>query len=219
MQTTKKKWRSWMVIVVFGLLLAGCGKKAEREFVPPTRRPPPPTVLPVAAPEVMIKNALDGEFAATTERTHVTLSKSGNLVEADIDYVAPDRYYYNIEGIELILIGKQGYAKVDGKWRTEPKLIDKARDDLVDIIRNSLKVEEAEFLEQVTYRSEPTHVYHYRLSWTDQQGDKVSDGKMWIRVADGMPMKAEEDLFLGELRYRMNYQFEYDLDIKIEPPI
>jgi len=227
MQTVKKIGRGYIrgyilgyiLIVLLGLLLSGCGGKAEPEFVPPTRRPAPPTLQPAAEPKVMIERAIDAEFAETTERMHMTVSKNGNLLEMDLDFVAPDRYYMNLQGIELIVIGSQGYAKVDGKWHADPNSGAKLDENLNDIVRDSIQVLDAEFIEQVTYKGEATHVYTFRMTWTDNQGEKISEGKMWLRVADGLPVKSEENLFLGDLRYHLNYQLEYGLDLKIEPPI
>lgn len=216
----------WILITAFSLLISACGSEPEPTPTPtrpavitPTKSPAVEAEVPQLEPKAVIEKAIAAEDAILTKRTHATISKNGNLLKMDFDYIAPDRYYINLQGIEMIVIGNQAYAKYDGKWRADPEGAKTLEENLDDVEQGAVEILEASYLDEVTYRDEKTHIYKVRTRWTDNEGTKISDGKVWIRLADGLPVKAEKDLFLGNLRYRVNMQVEYNLDLKIEPPV
>jgi hypothetical protein len=117
--------------------------------------------------------------------------------------------------IEMIVITGQTFQKVDGSWqRLEmdmSSMIRKARESILgDFILTNIQALPSERIE-----GKSCDVYSYTTTW----GDFVSQDKLWIETATGLPLQHySEGIILGSFTQSTN-QFDYDSSLIIAAPM
>lgn len=149
--------------------------------------------------------------------------KGSVTMESAVDFVAPDRFRISTNAIggqyvEMIVIGKQSYMNLGGKWQKMPAM------DLSSIagVRQAFTEEGMKWVEDVRLEGEetvdgkPAYVYTYKGKSPGVGPDFSS--KLWVAKADGLPIKITADYGKGELK-SMEINYNYDARISIEAPI
>lgn len=174
-----------------------------------------------------VKKAWEKFYAAKSFRGRMSgaTTSSGVAIGGgalEIEFVAPDRYHWSAQGKgergEIIFIGKDMYArKGDGAWMKGQGAFGEA---LIKQFRDSLELrmaryEEIKFTGTDTVDGSPMLVYQYQLK-DDPATGKGGPGKLWVGASDGLPHQVETEIKGGKVYFTY---YDYNADIKVEPPI
>jgi hypothetical protein len=173
-----------------------------------------------AATEALTK-AISAQLSAHSYRARVDATLNGEETARTIEYVAPDRFHITSEADETLIIGDTVWARPkDGKWQKQPMnanaMLAAVRDPrIVDEIRKNAVVA---LVGPDTLDAKPMTVYEYTLR--NVMGTPMtSRAKAWIAVADSLPHRIESETeFNGQTSKSTVTYFDYNTDIKIEPP-
>lgn len=145
----------------------------------------------------------------------------GEEMARTIEYVAPDRFRMAGEDDEMIIIGPSAWMRRgSGAWQKLPldpsQMIASVRDPkLIEQIRQSAEVK---LIGPDTLDGKPMTVYQYTLR-NVMGTDIISHSKAWIATADSLPHRIESETQIqGKPSKATITYFDYNADIKIEPP-
>ncbi len=193
-------------------------------------------VRATADPREALKKAFTAQLAARSFRTRLEYSVGGVGTHNDLEFVAPDRYHVTVVGPasmgqEMIIIGKDKFARISGRpWQktdmnvaagtmatTLGDLTDQFH--LEDVSKKMTKYDDVEFSGSEVLDGQPVVVYQFNLKGTKGP----IPGKIWISTADNLPRKIVHEATSQtnsdrKMKLTTTY-YDYNADIKIEPPI
>lgn len=176
------------------------------------------SVTPSGDPTADINRMADAFLAQKSFRAKM-VGSGQTPMNMELEFVGPDRFRLkNKQGPEMIIIGKDVYFEVNGKWQKMPGDLGKSVPDM----RKAFDKEGRKWFGEVKYVGEesvdgkPTHVYTYHNKGPGGVGE--NDSKVWVGQSDGLPVKIEATYKSGTLK-SMTVDYDYDEDIKIEPPV
>jgi hypothetical protein len=164
-------------------------------------------------------------------RSTVTFEKKGTSI-LSIEFSSPDRYHVAIENQQtggtpirqdFIIVGSKTYTRQGvGPWQLMPgdmgAMIASFRDArMVDDIRKSTDVK---FAGPDTLDGIPMLVYTYSATFPEGQGSgSPLSFKTWIAATDGLARRSESEGEIDGVKSKtITAYFDYNADIKIEPP-
>lgn len=166
--------------------------------------------------------AIQAQFAAKSYRARIEQLSDTSGFKTTLEYVAPDRFRMVTPVTETIIIGSNTYMKPPtGQWQKVPgdvgEMISQFRDPkMVEELRKST---DAKFLGTDSLDGVPVKIYQYTIK--NAYGTNItSTSKAWVGESDNLPRKIEaEGEFNGKAsKARITY-YDYNTDIKIEPPM
>jgi hypothetical protein len=122
---------------------------------------------------------------------------------------------------EFIILDKNTYMRAGGAWSVSPMdagtmisgLLSSVSQDVIDGIKD-VKLAGPDSVNGV-----PSFVYTYTTS-IDLGGSQITSNiKLWVGVANGLPLKQEVDGEFAGVKSHTVQLVEYDKTIKIEAPI
>jgi len=208
------------------LMSAGC---ANRSTAPANANAPASAPAGSAAssdpsgdPRQSIMRAFKKQLDLASYRIKIQTTSSGTGPRMTIaEFVAPDRFHWSTDGVEMIVIGPTAYTKSGGTWTKSPANLG----NLVSSFRDPKFLEQLSESADVKYLGTDVvdginaQVYEYSLN--NALGMKMtSSSKSWIRATDGLPLKVES---VGEVngmktKSLLTY-YDFNANIRIEPPI
>ena len=212
------------VILLCCLLAAapGCRSGSENAPAPSASSPPAsPSPSPGANAIEDIARAMRAQMDVRSFRVRMEFSFPGNINTRVVEFVAPDRFHMISDKNEALIIGSATYLKEPkGTWQKVPMdvnaMVQSFRDPgIIDEVRKNA---DAKFIGPDTLDGVPMLVYEYTM--TNAFGtNSTSTTKAWISAGDGLPRRLEIDGDLGSMKARaVNTYYDYNADIKIEPP-
>jgi hypothetical protein len=155
----------------------------------------------------------------------------------ELEFAAPNRWHsifesnlptYNNQKIEWIVIDEESYWKVENmQWQKGAK-------DMSGLFRNTEEIEritkdaDVKFIGKDVLDGIPMLVYHHTFKNPSDKETKVkltvAEGKTWIGFNNGLPHKIEmagevnEQGIIIKAKSTITY-YDYNTDIKIEPPM
>ena len=146
-----------------------------------------------------------------------------NELHMQVAYIAPDRFHIihsggPAAGMEIIMIGKQTYMKVGGKWQKFPAALGTSIPDLREAFdEEGLKtLTDVKFEGDDTAEGKPALLYSYRNTTPKEHYPFTS--KIWVRKDNGLPAKVSVDYASGVMK-QMTIVYDTDTPVKIEPPV
>lgn len=228
---------TWRIILLCGFLLtlAGCSLLSKNSAMIPTTAP---VFTASADPRADVVKAMRANLDAKSYRMRsTTTSSSGYKSNISAEFVAPDRMHTITETDmpgrstirrELIYIGKDSYIRVgDSPWQKYfaemSDIMAQMRDPkLAEEIAKSADVK---YLGTDTLEGAPMLIYQYTIKDLLGPG-KDSVSKIWIGATDNMQHQREsendyESPTTGKTDHSKSTSvfFDYNTDIKIEPPM
>lgn len=188
----------------------------------PTTAPAAPA-LPVGDPFDVIRKAQ----IASTQRAYrsevVSESKDGKTVIKGI-FVPPGNLHVTTatDGMqfEMIIVGERLWTKRDGKLTEAPnakvtigKTLEQYAKDPESL---GIKISDVKFVGPDVVNGTPTWVYSFVSSLPE--ANFKSSGKMWIGVANGLPLKQESEGEFGGIKSKTTQTVTYDPNLKVEVP-
>jgi hypothetical protein len=182
---------------------------------------PANTATASANPQDDLITATKAQFDAKSFRARMVMSLSDGRTSSRLgEFVAPNRFHMVTDHDEAIVVGDATYRREPGKpWQRLP--IDVGQ--IVADFRNSSAIDElrkadvkfvgAEVLDGVS-----TLVYQFTT--TNTLGMNVTSVcKTWVGAADHLPRKIEVEADFNSTKAKTtNTYYDYDADIRIEPP-
>ncbi len=190
-----------------------------------------------ADPREALKKAFTAQLAAKSFRARMEYSVGGVGTHNDLEFVAPDRYHVTVVGPasmgqEMIIIGKdKKFARISGRpWqKTDMNVAAGAmattlgdvadQFHLEDVSQKMTKYDDVEFSGSEVLDGQPVVVYQFNLKGTKGP----IPGRIWISTADNLPRKIVHEATSKtnpdrKMKVTTTY-YDYNADIKIEPPI
>jgi hypothetical protein len=131
---------------------------------------------------------------------------------AEMQYVAPDRYRIKKTDGEVIVIGNDSYSNENGKWK-------KLDDDIGEFIREQTRsgIEEGvKNLKDVQIAGKEKVNGKDATVYTHKFGDIST--KVWIGTESGLQLKNEVEANVGGKIEKQTTVYDYDKKITIEAP-
>lgn len=148
-----------------------------------------------------------------------TMVGSGTTpVNIEFEYISPDRFRIkNAQGPETVIIGKDLYLEMNGRWQKMPGGLGASIPDIRKAWDKEGRkwISDAKYVGEETVNGKLTSVYTYHNKGAEGVGE--NDSKMWISKADGLPVRIEANYKSGTLK-SMQIDYFYDENISIEPP-
>lgn len=162
-------------------------------------------------------------------RARMETEVNGEASGFDLDFVAPDRYRMIGKGFEFIIIGQNGYVKMEDIWQQAPR--DEADDSHTFNVGNApvfwgtaaaakLKpLTTVKNVSEVTDATQPQKLFEYEMTNAlGHQGRNFS--RTWVSLKDGLPRKTEVFGDYEGIKSRAVLTWlEYDAHLKIERPL
>ena len=131
---------------------------------------------------------------------------------AELQFVAPDRYRIIKSDDEVIVIGDVSYSKKDGKWRVLEDNIgefirEQTRSGMEEGVRN---LQNVEVVGKDKVNGKAATVYSHKF------GDITT--KVWIGTESGLQLKNEVEANIGGTIQKQTTIYDYDKPVTIEAP-
>jgi len=139
-------------------------------------------------------------------------------MNVEFEYVAPDRFRIkNSQGPETVIIGKDIYLEMNGRWQKMPGGLGASVPDIRKAWDKEGRkwISEARYVGEESVNGTPANVYTYHNKGAEGVGE--NDSKIWVSKADGLPVRIEANYKSGTLK-SMRIDYFYDENISIEPP-
>lgn len=222
---------NWLkVLLLVGMigLTNGCGSeppKAEQPVVAAVKAPEPENEAAIAAaranPLEGLANAFQKAFAANAYRARLEATREDITAATTYEFVAPDRFRMTTGPTEMILIGDAPFLKTLGSWQKVATGLQSQMKSVRDpeMVEKLHKSTDAKFVQPDTLDGKQMLVFECNSK--DLLGaEGATYAKFWIGVLDGLPHKAEFEGMTGSVKTKgVMTWYDYDADIKIEPPI
>jgi hypothetical protein len=184
---------------------------------------PTPEVVPPAAredPRNFLLDTISDQLLSTPIRIEIEEVLSRKTVNYTVEYQPPDRFHVIVSGVvEAIMIGPDMYV-VKGSWDKAPLTnvflyagaIGQAGRD-VSTALSDVKFIRVEFLDK-----KPLLVFTFTGKAQIGKYESTSTNTLWIWALNVHAYKLVSEATSGDIRSTTTARFEYDPDIKIEPP-
>ncbi len=144
-------------------------------------------------------------------------------MEMELEFQAPDSFRLtnhltSDKTMEMIVIGKQAYMNLNGKWMKVPTGLGNAK---VTDMREMFNKEGLKWFRDVKYVGEEqvegkdAYVYTYSGKL---EGKSDYDSRIWVGKTDGMPLKINVEYKSGDLK-SVSIKYDYTTPVSIEAPI
>ena len=155
---------------------------------------------------------------------HSTITTASETIQNLVEFVPPESYHMVLDNgeTEIILVDGKTYTKARGGWSAAPmnlgnittQLIGEQLIEEVNKTISDVRVDGPDVLD-----GEPVMVYQYQQAiYAGEQVAAHSASKLWIRVADGLPLKLESEIDTGTAKSTLTNLYEYDPSIRITAP-
>lgn len=148
---------------------------------------------------------LDSWSAKVTSETTPELN-------AEMEYLAPDRYRMKDVNGEVIVIGSDSYVLEDGKWT-------KSEEDISGAVSSQIKLgleagiknlKDVQILGKEKFNGKESTIYSHKI------GDETI--KIWLANDNGLQLKNEVEAVIGGEQIKLTRVYDYGKKVKIEAP-
>lgn len=189
----------------------------------PTKAPSAASAMPTPIVSGDAKDALLKVFAAQQAakawRATQTVDSSGKTSHRTIEYVAPDRYHMKTDTAEVIIIGNKVYQNANGKWSENAALAGSFQPMLEEFKKLPVEMTDVKTVGTEDVNGIKATVFQYNSS--AKVGDQAVNSavKVWARPSDNLPIKEEVAGEFAGRKSTTTQMFDYDPNIKVEPPM
>ena len=217
----------WLVLmfILAVMMAAGCNGPAANNSAGNTGGPANANAAPdaggAAASMDALTNSISTLLNARSFRARLDATLDGEEMARTVEYVAPDRFRMASEADETVIVGSNAWMRQhNGAWQKLP--IDTGQ--IIAAVRNPQMIEQIRRSAEVklvgpdVLDAKPMTVYQYTIR-NAMGTDLTSHTKAWISTADNLPRRIEtETEAKGKTSKATITYFDYNADIKIEPP-
>jgi hypothetical protein len=217
-----------LILALLAFLGFGCSRTEESKNTAPVNAPAANTQTDADEPEippVKEENYTAGAdpradlIAAAQKRQNIPFWSAKVTVEkypeanAEMQYVAPDRYRFKLANGELIVVGSDSYSNEDGAWtKAEEGASEYIREQVTKgIAMGAMNLREVKIIGKEKVNGRDATVYTHTST-----GNPT---KIWIDTESGLELKnevEEKNEVIGVLKRTTVY--DYQTPVKIEAP-
>jgi len=194
----------------------------------PTQAKPTATVapaLPLGDPREAVIKAVRAQLKAGPYRVKSTTTTDKGTSERTAEVILPDRFHITTRSgqtqQEFIIIATKTYRKVGDRWTEIPIDMGSLVGEFVSGLSEEAEkgISDVKLVGPDVVNGTPTLVYTYNVKVKLNDTELNSAVKMWVSVANGLPLKQEVDGEFAGVKSKTVQVIEYDSSIKIEAPI
>jgi hypothetical protein len=219
-----------LILTVFALVSFGCGGSSEVKNTTTVNAPPAnPQANAQTNAQTVNEPVKEESFTAGANPRADLISAAQKLqkvpswsakitsetnpeVDAEIDFIAPDRYHFKKTDGELIVIGNDSYEYQNGKWKKlEGNIGEYLKSQITSGIQAGVKnLQNVQIVGKEKFNGKDTIVYTHNAN-----GSVI---KIWIANDSGLQLKNEEEANLEGQILKQTRVYDYDKKVKIEAP-
>jgi hypothetical protein len=169
-----------------------------------------------------VLDALHAMVQAGPYRIHsTTTTGDGNTIQMTGEVILPDRFHLVVNGREILIVGNKTYQKEGDKWTEFPVDIGSIVSGLIGGMTAEMEngISDVQYIGPDTVNGVPAQVYQYTSSFKAGDQEVKSTVKLWVGVANGLPVRQEVDGEFAGIKSKTVQEIEYDPSIKIEAPV
>lgn len=215
-----------LILTAFALAAFGCSRTEEVKNTAPVNAPAAnaPANAETNTTTVKEESYTSGanpraDLISATQRLQKLKQWSARITSetmpeanAEMEYIAPDRYRIKKADGEVVVIGNDSYSNEDGKW-------EKLEDDIGEFIREQTRagieegvknLQNVEIVGKDKVNGKDATVYRHKF------GDITT--KVWIGTESGLQLKNEVEANVGGTIQKQTTVYDYDKKVSIEAP-
>lgn len=215
-----------LILTALAFAAFGCSRTEEVKNAAPVNAPPvnAPANAETNTTTVKEESYTSGanpraDLISATQRLQKLTQWSARITSetmpeanAEMEYIAPDRYRIKKADGEVVVIGNDSYSKEDGKW-------EKLEDDIGEFIREQTRagieegvknLQNVEIVGKDKVNGKDATVYRHKF------GDITT--KVWIGTESGLQLKNEVEANVGGTIQKQTTVYDYDKKVSIEAP-
>ncbi len=157
--------------------------------------------------------------AAKAYRATATVDSNGKTTHRTVEYVAPDRYHMKTDTAEVIIIGNKAYQNANGKWTENAALAGLFQPVLDEFKKMPVEMTDVKIVGTDDVNGVKAAVYQFNSS--AKVGDQTVNSavKVWANPANNLPVKQEVTGAFSGVKSTTTQTFDYDPNLKIDPPM
>ena len=213
-----------LILTAFALAALACGKTEEVKNTATNTAPAANTQANTAPEPVKEETFTSGAnpradlISAAQKRQKLPFwsakitSETNPAVNAEMEYVAPDRYHFKLPSGEVIVIGSDSYSNEKGKW-------EKGDEDAGEFIKEQIttgiaegakNLQTVEIVGKEKVNGKNATVYLHKF------GDITT--KVWLANDSGLELKNQVEANVGGTMQKQTTVYDYEKPVKIEAP-
>jgi hypothetical protein len=178
-----------------------------------------PAIAIPSDPTAALVSSLKAQLALPAYRGILESQYQGKTSSIIVEYMSPDRYRVKNDSMEAILIGKETYINLSGKWSKMgtdlSSMISSFRDP--KLIETGISNVKYIGVEQVNGISASVYTY---TSSADFNGQKMTaDAKVWVSQVNNLPAKMEVSGDVAGEKTFSTITYDYTSKVSIEAPM
>jgi hypothetical protein len=176
--------------------------------------------------EAVLLKALKAAQKAGPYRTTTMVESPSGSITVTGEIIPPDRIHlsnnFGGQSSETTIIGSRLWTKAGDTWTEAPsspqitQTLDQFAKDPESL---GVKITNVKLVGQDTVNGTPASVYSYDSSFGEGADAYTANAKIWIGVANGLPLKQESTGAPGGVKSKTTQVIVYDPSITIEPPV
>lgn len=145
------------------------------------------------------------------------ISETSPLINGQMKFVPPDRFYIKQSGNEAIVIGKDSYVREEGgKWTKSNEDLSRLKNFADSAMSEEVvkKIKNVRVIGDAKVDGKEATLYEHKTA----ENRIESTTKMWIAKDSGLLIKSEREDNIGGKIQRMTIFFDYETPVTIESP-
>ncbi len=215
-----------LVLTAFALAAFGCSKTEEVKNTAPANAPAANTSTNTAANVSTVKEETftsganpRADLISAAQKLQKIPSWSAKLTsetnpeaDAEINYIAPDRYHFKKSDGELIIIGNDSYEYQNGKWKKlEGNIGESLKSQIMTGMQTGINnLQNVQIIGKEKLNGKDTTIYSHTTN--------SSVIKIWILSDSGLQLKNEEEATIDGQFIKQTRSYDYDKKVTIEAP-
>lgn len=215
-----------LVLTAFALAAFGCSKTEEVKNTAPANAPAANTSTNTAANVSTVKEETftsganpRADLISAAQKLQKIPSWSAKLTsetnpeaDAEINYIAPDRYHFKKSDGELIIIGNDSYEYQNGKWKKlEGNIGEYLKSQIMTGMQTGINnLQNVQIIGKEKLNGKDTTIYSHTTN--------SSVIKIWILSDSGLQLKNEEEATIDGQFIKQTRSYDYDKKVTIEAP-
>jgi hypothetical protein len=213
-----------LILTAFALLAFGCSRTNEVKNTAPVNAPPanaPTNTAPEPVKEEAFTSGTNPRadlISAAQKRQKLPFwsakitSETNPAINAEMKYVAPDRYHFKLPSGEVIVIGNDSYSNEKGVW-------EKGDEDAGEFIKEQItsgiaegakNLQTVEIVGKEKVNGKDATVYQHKF------GDITT--RVWLANDSGLELKNQVEANVGGTMQKQTTIYDYETPVKIEAP-
>lgn len=213
-----------LVLTAFALISAACGTSNEIKNAAPVNAPPANAPANTANEPLKEEVYTAGAnpradlISAAQKRQKLPFwsakitSETNPAINAEMEYVAPDRYHFKLPSGEVIVIGNDSFSNEEGSWKKGDEGAGEYIKEQITtgMTEGAKNLKEVQIVGKEKVNGKDATVYLHKF------GDVTT--KVWVGTESGLELKNEVEANVGGKMQKQTTVYDYEKPVRIEAP-